>query len=100
MPNKVSKPNQGYSSIYSLVMDRIIESTPLFYGFVLLLQAIPGLHYTDLRNNRAANLINFWGKLSPTHPYYRPTRLLFSKGFPSKANFHLHKWEKTLPIGS
>ena len=42
----MSKSNQGYSSIYSLVMDRIIESTPLFYGFVLLLQAIPGLHYT------------------------------------------------------
>ena len=27
-------------------MDTIIESTPLFYGFVLLFQAIPGLHYT------------------------------------------------------
>ena len=46
--------------------------------------------YSDLPNNRAANLIIFWGKNTYT-TLLGPTRLLISENFPSKPDFHLHK---------
>ena len=46
--------------------------------------------YSDLPNNRAANLIIFRGKNTYT-TLLGPTRLLISEIFPSKPDFHLHK---------
>ena len=47
-------------------------------------------NYSDLPNNRAANLIIFWEKNTYT-TLLGPTRLLISDIFPSKPDFHLHK---------
>ena len=52
--------------------------------------------YSDLPNNRAANLINFGGKNTYT-TLLGPTCLLISEIFPSKPDFHLYKREKILP---
>ena len=46
--------------------------------------------YSDLPNNRAANLIIFLGKNTYT-TLLGPTCLLISEIFPSKPDFHLHK---------
>ena len=46
--------------------------------------------YSDLPNNRAANLIIFWEKNTYT-TLLGPTRLLISDIFPSKPDFHLYK---------
>ena len=51
--------------------------------------AMPDL-YSDLTNNRAANLVLLWKKITYTL-LLRPTRLLISEIFPSKPDFHLHK---------
>ena len=41
-------------------------------------------------------LLFFWEKNTYT-TLFGPTRLLISEIFPSKPDFHLHKWEKILP---
>ena len=51
------------------------------------------LHYSDLPNNCAANLIIFRGKNTYT-TLLESTHLLISETFPSKPDFHLHKLEK------
>ena len=54
--------------------------------------------YSDLPNNHAANLIIFYYREKDTYTtLLGPTRLLISDIFPSKPDFHLHKWEKILP---
>ena len=46
--------------------------------------------YSDLPNNHAANLINFWGKNTYTN-LLGPIHSLISEVFPSKPDFHLFK---------
>ena len=65
---------------------RFPKSIPIF----LIFEENDICKYSDLPNNRAADLIIFWGKNTYT-TLLEPTRLLISDIFPSKPDFHLHK---------
>ena len=75
----------GRSSPYPLSVLRYTQWLQLLHKQVSLLGA-----YSDLPNNRAANLIIFWENFTYT-PLLRATCLLILGIFPSKPDFHLHK---------